>query len=480
MSTNQNLSHPKGLYVLFATEMWERFNYYGMRAILVLFMTKALLFSKDFSSQLYGGYTSLVYLTPLIGGYFADRFWGNQRSIIIGGLVMAIGEFILFFCGSTYTSNPELSTMLFFTGLGFMISGNGFFKPNISTLLGKFYSEDDPKRDAGFSFFYVGINLGAFTAPLIIGFVGETIDWHLGFSLAAFGMLLGLIQYVFNQEKIIRADLSRQTKKMQIQDWLQIIFISFITIPFVFLCIELHQLFKNYSFQIFIAIIIFLTLKMTLQRNTEKLSMAEVKKITYISVLSIFVIFFWMGFEQAGGSLTIFASNNIDRQIGVYEIPVTFFQSINPLIIIFLGPVIANFWLKVDSSSNKLSTPQKMGLGLLFLGLGFLLLVFIKDQINISFSWLILVYFLHTVGELCLSPIGLSMVSKVSPKKMASLLMGLWFLSAAAANYVAGRLPEMVTNFDWDLFIFLTLTSIISAVILFLIAPLLEKLLYQK
>ena len=139
MSTNQNLSHPKGLYVLFATEMWERFNYYGMRAILVLFMTKALLFSKDFSSQLYGGYTSLVYLTPLIGGYFADRFWGNQRSIIIGGLVMAIGEFILFFCGSTYISNPELSTMLFFTGLGFMISGNGFFKPNISALVGQLY-----------------------------------------------------------------------------------------------------------------------------------------------------------------------------------------------------------------------------------------------------------------------------------------------------------------------------------------------------
>ena len=468
MQFNLTKGQPRALISLFFTEMWERFSYYGMRTLLVLYLVQSQEYSEFEALNIYAIYTGLVYVTPVFGGFLADRFLGYNKAIIIGGIVMILGHLMM--------ALPDY----LYLAMGLLIIGNGFFKPNISTLLGKFYSEDDPKRDAGFSFFYVGINLGAFMAPLIIGFVGETIDWHLGFSLAAFGMLLGLIQYVFNQEKIIRADLSRQTKKMQIQDWLQIIFISFITIPFVFLCIELHQLFKNYSFQIFIAIIIFLILKMTLQRNTEKLSMAEVKKITYISVLSIFVIFFWMGFEQAGGSLTIFASNNIDRQIGVYEIPVTFFQSINPLIIIFLGPVIANFWLKVDSSSNKLSTPQKMGLGLLFLGLGFLLLVFIKDQINISFSWLILVYFLHTVGELCLSPIGLSMVSKVSPKKMASLLMGLWFLSAAAANYVAGRLPEMVTNFDWDLFIFLTLTSIISAVILFLIAPLLEKLLYQK
>ena len=187
-----------------------------------------------------------------------------------------------------------------------------------------------------------------------------------------------------------------------------------------------------------------------------------------------------MGFEQAGGSLTIFVNNNVDRRVGEYLIPVTFFQSINPLIIIFLGPVIANFWLKVDSAPNHLSTPQKMSLGLLFLGLGFLILVLIKDQSNISFTWLILVYFLHTVGELCLSPIGLSMVSKVSPKKIASLLMGLWFLSAAAANYFAGRLPEMVKQFECDLFLFLTFSSIISSIILFLIAPFLEKLINKK
>ncbi len=206
MSTNQNQSHPKGLYVLFATEMWERFNYYGMRAILVLFMTKALLFSKDFSSQLYGGYTSLVYLTPLIGGYFADRFWGNQRSIIIGGLVMAIGEFILFFCGSIYSTNVELSTLLFFTGLGFMISGNGFFKPNISALVGQLYPKGDRRIDAAYTIFYMGINVGGALGPFICGLVGDTgnpADFKWAFMAGGIGMLLSvLIQLIYHKKYV--------------------------------------------------------------------------------------------------------------------------------------------------------------------------------------------------------------------------------------------------------------------------------------
>ena len=259
MQFNLTKGQPRALISLFFTEMWERFSYYGMRALLVLYLVQSQEYSEFEALNIYAIYTGLVYVTPVFGGFLADRFLGYNKAIIIGGIVMILGHLMM--------ALPDY----LYLAMGLLIIGNGFFKPNISTLLGKFYSEDDPKRDAGFSFFYVGINLGAFMAPLIIGFVGETIDWHLGFSLAAFGMLLGLIQYVFNQEKIIRADLSRQTKKMQIQDWLQIIFISFITIPFVFLCIELHQLFKNYSFQIFIAIIIFLILKMTLQRNTEKL-----------------------------------------------------------------------------------------------------------------------------------------------------------------------------------------------------------------
>ncbi len=459
---------PKALVSLFFTEMWERFSYYGMRALLVLYLVQSENFTEFEALKVYAIYTGLVYVTPIFGGYFADRFLGYNKAIIIGGFIMILGHFLMAFPNFLYLA------------MGLLIIGNGFFKPNISTLLGNFYSKTDPKRDAGFSFFYVGINLGAFMSPLIIGYVGETIDWHLGFSLAAAGMCLGLIQYLYHQNKIIQADKSNQTKKLKSRDWFEIAFISLSSIPFVYLCIEINYFFKQYWAEILLGLIFLLIIKLSYNKNNQRLSSEELKRIIYISTLSIFVIFFWMGFEQAGGSLTIFANNNVDRRVGEYLIPVTFFQSINPLIIIFLGPVIANFWLKVDSAPNHFSTPQKMSLGLLFLGLGFLILVLIKDQSNISFTWLILVYFLHTVGELCLSPIGLSMVSKVSPKKIASLLMGLWFLSAAAANYFAGRLPEMVKQFEGDLFLFLTFSSIISAIILFLIAPFLEKLINKK
>lgn len=460
-------NQPRALVSLFFTEMWERFSYYGMRALLVLYLIQSQNFSEHEALNIYAIYTGLVYVTPIFGGYLADKFLGYNKAIIIGGIVMILGHLMM--------ALPDY----LFIAMGLLIVGNGFFKPNISTLLGNFYSKNDNKRDSGFSFFYVGINLGAFMAPLIIGFVGETIDWHLGFSLAAFGMFLGLIQYIFNQKKIIQADLSGKTSELNIKDWFQILCISITTIPFIYFCIHTHQFLKIYWFELLISIFIFILVKKVSNKNKIDLSIEEFKRISYIFILSIFVIFFWMGFEQAGGSLTIYASTNVDRKIGDYLIPVTFFQSINPLIIIFLGPVIANFWLKIDGSNINFSTPQKMSLGLLFLGLGFLVLVVIKDQSYISFYWLILVYFLHTVGELCLSPIGLSMVSKVSPRKIASLLMGMWFLSAAAANYFAGRLPEIIEQIGGNLFIFLTLSSVISACILFLIAPFLEKLIKE-
>ena len=315
---------PKALVSLFFTEMWERFSYYGMRALLVLYLVQSENFTEFEALKVYAIYTGLVYVTPIFGGYFADRFLGYNKAIIIGGLIMILGHFLMAFPNFLYLA------------MGLLIIGNGFFKPNISTLLGNFYSKTDPKRDAGFSFFYVGINLGAFMSPLIIGYVGETIDWHLGFSLAAAGMCLGLIQYLYHQNKIIQADKSNQTKRLKLRDWFEIAFISLSSIPFVYLCIEINYFFKQYWAEILLGLIFLLIIKLSNNKNNQRLSREELKRIIYITTLSIFVIFFWMGFEQAGGSLTIFANNNVDRRVGEYLIPVTFFQSINPLIIIFL------------------------------------------------------------------------------------------------------------------------------------------------
>ena len=465
---NKNLTYqPSSLKTLFFTEMWERFSYYGMRALLVLYLVESLGYSDFAALEIYAIYTGLVYVTPIFGGYLADQYLGQNKSILIGAIVMMLGHLLMAF--------PEH----LFLAMGLLIIGNGFFKPNISTLLGKFYKSNDARRDSGFSFFYVGINLGAFMAPLIIGFVGETISWHLGFTLAAIGMLIGLIQFLFNQRKIISDDLTGETKRLNFNDWFQIISISAITIPLVLVVFKLNEFIKVYYLELLALLLFFLILqyRTKIQKVT---AFNDLKKVAYIFLLSIFVIFFWIGFEQAGGSLTLFAKNSVDRSVGHYEIPATLFQSINPLIIIFMGPLIANFWLRSDKSQAPLSTSKKMSLGIFLLGFGFLILSLIQDQVHIHFSWLILIYFLHTIGELCLSPIGLSMVSRVSPRKLASMMMGIWFLSSAAANYFAGKLPEFLHNLNIDLFIFLTLISFIASIILFFMAPLLEQLLQEK
>ena len=468
---NRGLSQPKSLRTLFFTEMWERFSYYGMRALLVLYLVKSQNYSELEAIHIYAIYTGLVYLTPIIGGYLSDRYLGQQKAVLIGGITMMLGHIFM--------ASPAFLNL----ALGMLIVGNGFFKPNISSLLGKFYMEDDPRRDGGFSFFYIGINVGAFVAPLLIGYVGETISWHYGFSIAAIGMFIGLFHFAWNQKQIVEDDLSKTSSLLTLKDWWLVITISFINIPLVLSLLKIHTLMGEYQTTIILIIIliaiyfIFIKRKLILVVPTQ-----EIKSIVYISVLSLFVIFFWMGFEQAGGTLTLFASDRINRNIGDVIIPASSFQSINPLIIIFLGPFLASFWLNIDSSKYRMSTSRKMSLGLILLGLGFLLLTMISQSydVKISLWWLVAVYFLHTIGELCLSPIGLSMVSRVSPKKLLSLMMGFWFLSSAIANYAAGRLPALLTFLDINLFFFLTLSSLIAGFILFFMAPFLEKLIYKK
>ena len=466
MSQFINKNNPHSLSTLFFTEMWERFSYYGMRALLVLYLVNSQNYSESDALHIYAVYTGLVYLTPLIGGYLADRFLGSQKAIFIGGLTMMIGHFLMAFPNFLYLA------------IGMLIIGNGYFKPNISSLLGRLYKPDDVRRDSGFSIFYVGINLGAFLAPLIVGYVGETINWHYGFAIAGFGMLAGLIQFYIGQNKIIKEDISSQSKKLNPADWGIITLVSLINLPLILVILELNQIINDFFFEI-LAILIILIFFYFITKKKQLLTVKkDIKRIAYIGILSIFVIFLWVGFEQAGGSLTLFANNSVDRNFLGFVIPASFFQSINPLIIILIGPMIANFWLSVDRSKNKINTSQKMGLGLLLLASGFFLIMLVNNssETSISLWWLVGVYFLHTMGELCLSPIGLSMVSKVSPKKIASLMMGFWFLSSAVANFTAGKLPAILESNNLDLFTFLSVSSLVAGLVLIFISSFMEKL----
>lgn len=315
--------HPKGLYVLFATEMWERFNYYGMRAILVLFMTKALLFDKAFASNLYGSYTSLVYLTPLLGGYIADRYWGNTRSIIAGGLVMAIGEFILFFCGATYASSPQLSSILFFSGLGFMIAGNGFFKPNISSMVGQLYPKGDRRIDAAYTIFYMGINVGGAIGPFVCGLFGDTgnpADFKWAFLAAGIGMTISVIvQKMLHKKYVVDPDnnLLGVTPATSSKKWITpvnmvigLLALSAITIGLLYLDAKVigYLTYLLIAAVLFIGFIIF---------SDKALSGLEKQKIAVIFIVAFFVIFFWSAFEQAGASLTFFADGQTERQVGL-------------------------------------------------------------------------------------------------------------------------------------------------------------------
>lgn len=467
MENNNTLSQPKSLRILFLTEMWERFSYYGMRALLVLYLVQSQGYSAFEAMHIYAIYTGLVYLTPVIGGYLADHYLGQQKSILIGGITMMFGHLFM--------ANPSTLNL----ALGLLIIGNGFFKPNISSLLGGFYLTNDARRDGGYSFFYVGINMGAFIAPLLIGYVGEVIDWHYGFVLAAVGMFMGLLHFSLNQKQIASDDLTQRSRVLRYKEWWQVMALALLNIPIVLLVLTLHPLLTIYQNLIWLSIFLIVTYVVLKKRSLfQAVPSHDLKRIMYIAILSLFVIFFWVGFEQAGGSLTLFAHEKIDRQIMSFVIPASFFQSVNPLIIIFLGPLMANIWLRIDRSKLRMSTPQKMGSGIMLLGLGFLLLSVVSQNQDskISLWWLVMVYFCHTLGELCLSPIGLSMVSKVSPKKLVSIMMGFWFLSSAIANYMAGRLPELLIYFNINLFSFLTATSLLAGLLLYFMAPFLENL----
>jgi proton-dependent oligopeptide transporter, POT family len=491
--------HPKGLYVLFATEMWERFNYYGMRAILVLFMTKALLFDHAFASGLYGSYTSLAYLMCLLGGFVADRYWGNSRSIISGGIVMAIGEFILFFCGSVYESSPQLSNLLFYSGLGFVIGGYGFFKPNISSLVGQLYPKGDKRIDAAYTIFYMGINVGAALGPFICGLVGDTgnpADFKWAFLAAGIGMSISVVvQKIFQRKYVIDPDnkvlgtVPEDAPKIWNNPVFRVVglvLLSLVMIGLLYIDAKLvsYLAYVLVAATIFIAVLIF---------SDKNLSGIEKQRIGVIFIVSFFVIFFWSAFEQAGASLTFFAEEQTQRDVGFYVVPASFFQSLNSIFVIALAPLFAWLWVKLGKREPV--SPFKMAMGLFLLAIGYLWIAFgVKDVqagVKVSMIWLTGMYFLHTCGELCLSPIGLSLVNKLAPLKFASLLMAVWFLANAAANKLAGVLSALypvngkTTSFlgyhmdnMYDFFMLFVFTAGTASIILFLLTGKLRKMMH--
>lgn len=388
--TFMKLAHPKALYFLSVIEMWERFSFYGMRALLTLYMVNHLMLGTQNAGNIYGLYTGLVYATPLIGGYIADRYLGAKHCILIGAILMALGHFIMAFSPLPF----------FFMALILLILGNGFFKPNISSIVGQLYKKDDYRRDGGFTIFYMSINIGAFFSPLLCGTLGEKIGFHYGFATAGVGMLISLLIFLWGKKKYLQDHGLPPAK-----------------------CNNVH---------------------LTNCYTNQPLTTQEKKRIVVIFILVFFSIFFWASFEQAGSSLTLFAHESTNRVIPFlnWEFPVSYFQAINPFFIFLLAPLFSGMWMKLSKVGKDLSIPAKFSLGLIFVALGFFLMVIasvINDSFGkISFVWLIGVYLLHTIGELCLSPVGLSAVTKLAPVKFASLLMGVWFLSNFLANFIGG------------------------------------------
>jgi POT family proton-dependent oligopeptide transporter len=467
--------HPAALPMLFFTEMWERFSYYGMRALLVLYLVNALDYQRADALALYGTYTGLVYLTPIVGGYIADRYLGYRKAILIGGFVMAMGHFAM--------AVPALLHL----ALGLLIIGNGFFKPNISTLLGTLYREHDPRRNGGFTIFYIGINLGALLSPLIAGTLGEKIGWHWGFASAGVGMLFAVTQFVLNQHQLGTAGLPAGKNRLYARDWLEVVAIAALMIPLVYAVMGAWRTVAPAwngiaaEIKVGVAVAAFIVFVARQQRTCTR---DEWHRVLAIVVMCVFVIFFWMGFEQAGGTMNLFADKLTDRSLPGWEVPASYFQGVNPLLIVLLGPLFSIMWTRWDRSRYALSTPAKMGLGMIILGAGFVILAIAQGRAEtvgkVGPQWLICVYLLHTIGELCLSPIGLSMVTKLAPVRLGALMMGVWLAASAVANYLAGILESLLAGSAIPLYWFLVGSSVGAGVVLLLISPWLVRLMHGR
>lgn len=482
--------HPSGLATLFFTEMWERFSYYGIRPLLVLFMSAAILdggfgFEREQASAIVGIYGASVYLASLPGGWIADRLLGLQRAILYGAVLISAGHISIglsaFFSGKA----------VFFLGLILIVLGTGLLKPNISAIVGDLYPEGGSRRDAGFSIFYMGINLGAFFGQIITGLLGEKYGWHWGFGAAGVGMLLGLAIYVFSRRKTLGeiglhpARLPDEEKQKKTEKQVKIITLAgLLILVTVFILASLGivvidaKILGTYMTYLLVAIAVIYFAYLFVLGG---LNLEEKKRLLVVLILFIAAAVFWSAFEQAPTSLNLFAKDFTERNVAGFEIPATWFQSVNPLLIIILAPVFASLWTWLGRKNMDLSSPTKFALGLFLAALGFLIMVFASwkvlegnGDVKVSLFWLTFSYFFQTIGELCLSPVGLSSMTKLSPRRYVGQVMGIWFLASSLGNLIAGLVgghvdPEKIDQMP-TLFAYTTIALVISGVVLLILA----------
>ena len=487
LADKQFFGHPRGLSTLFFTEMWERFSYYGGRALLILYMTDAVVngglgLTVATAGALYGTYVALVYMTNLPGGWIADKFLGARNAVFWGGVIIAAGNLCLTF------SSP----LMFYVGLGCIAIGTGLLKPNVSTMVGSLYGKDDVRRDSGFSIFYMGINLGALMAPLIVGWLGQNVQWRYGFAAVTAGMILGLIQYrlgakyLGNAGLLVRthsaAERAGQLKSLRIG---LLVVAALIVVPLgLNMSGAVNVTIESVSNSVGVILLImplayFGALFLSGGWTTE-----ERNRIIAIIIFYIAAALFWSAFEQAGSTLNLFADRFTNNSIFGFEFPSTWWQSVNATLIVLLAPVFAALWLALNKRKLEPSTPAKFSVGLLFVGLGFLFLVPAAltvqngaEGTRVGIQWLLGVYFLHTVGELCLSPVGLSTMTKLAPTRIVGQMMGIWFLGAATGNFIGGRVGGMFETFPLNqIFLAVFGTSTAAALLMFISIRMIRKL----
>lgn len=481
------LGHPKGLFVLFFAEMWERFSYYGMRALLIFYLVQHWMFSDSEAGIVYGAYTALVYITPVIGGYLADRYLGQRKAVAFGALLLTFGHFLMAFEGEGLgQADPAIN--IFWAALAFIIVGSGFLKANISVIVGQLYSRTDIRRDPAYTIFYMGINLGAALGAIIAGWLGQTYGWSYGFGAAGVGMLLGLVVFVWGKPLLVGRGEARDPARLEVKtmgikfEWLLYI-LSFAAVGLVWILIQYQALvgtLLGVAGAILVGYVLFTAVA--------KLESEDRDRIFAAMFLIFGSILFWALFEQAGSSLNLFTDRSVDRNIFGIEVPASVFQSINAIYIVLLAPLFAILWTFLGRRGLEPSAPAKFGLGLMQLGAGFLVLVagaLAAGSGSLTpVIFIFLIYLLHTTGELCLSPVGLSAMNRLAPSHMASLIMGTWFFASATGNFAAGliaaavgaegagpdRVLEVYSSVGW--------VAVGVGVLVILISPLIKKLMH--
>lgn len=479
--------HPVGLYTLFFTEMWERFSYYGGRALLILYMTAAVVgenpglgLSVIEAGALYGLYTALVYMTNLPGGWIADKFIGARNAVFYGGIIIALGNFML---------AAPLGMPGFYTGLVLVMIGTGLLKPNVSTMVGSLYPRGDARRDSAFSIFYMGINLGAFLAPLVAGYFGQRVSWQSGFLVVGIGMVLGLIQYKLGAKylgevgRLVHApgtDQKAQNRSLRTA--------SLVTLASIGLLVVLHMTgafsltITRVSNIVGVLLLVIPIVYFGYLFLRGGFTHEEKQRIVAIIVFYLAAALFWSAFEQAGSTLNLFADRHTDNTVFGWAFPSTWWQSVNALWIILLAPVFAWLWIRLHKAGKEPSTPAKFAIGLLLVGVGFLVLVPAAAKLEagtakVGIIWLLMTYFIHTVGELCLSPVGLSAMTKLAPERIVGQMMGIWFLGASLGNFIGGRVGGMFETFPLrNIFLAVFGTSLVAALIMFFLVPWMKKL----